>query len=356
MVINQIQLANFRNYEKQCLNLKQGINVFYGDNAQGKTNLLEAIFVCAIGKSFRTNKEKEMIGFKGEKANLQVLFEKKDRCGKVSLELGEKKRFLMNDIPLKKTSQLLGNIFVVLFTPDDIAILKEGPIGRRKFLDIMISQLRPNYMHFLSEYNKNMIQRNHYLKQIKFENKPMDMLDIWDERIVRLGRKIYEYRREFITKIANKLNVIHNTITDNREKISISYVSIFERQVDFEKQLRDCRKIDLAKGYTSIGIHKDDFRVEINGNLISSYGSQGQHRTAILSLKIAELEIIHDEVGEYPILLLDDFMSELDEKRRINLLQNMSNNQVIITCTDSSFFKDMNATFFEVQNGLILLK
>lgn len=353
MVIKQIQLANFRNYEKQNLMLEKGINIFYGDNAQGKTNLLEAIFVCAIGKSFRTNKEREMINFQHKEASLDVSFEKRDREGTIGLELGEKKRFLLNGIPLKKTSQVLGNIYVVLFTPDDIAILKEGPAGRRRFLDIMISQLRPSYMRFLSEYNKTMIQRNHYLKQIKTENKPVDMLDIWDEKLTQLGNKIYEYRLEFVKKISDKLDKIHHTITDNREDISISYVSVFDKKTDFKEKLKECRNMDMIRGYTSVGIHKDDFKVEINGKPISSYGSQGQHRTAILSLKIAELELIYDEVGEYPILLLDDFMSELDVQRRMNLLQNMKNNQVIITCTDYAFFEDMNANFFEVNKGKI---
>ena len=170
MVINNIYLENFRNYEKQEIKLKNGINVFYGNNAQGKTNLLEAIFICSIGKSFRTNKDKELISFNSKKTIITTSYEKSDRSGKISLELDNKKRFLLNEIPLKRTSDVLGNIYVVLFTPDDISILKDSPSYRRRFLNIMISQLRPNYIKTLSMYNKTMEQRNSYLRQIKLEN------------------------------------------------------------------------------------------------------------------------------------------------------------------------------------------
>ena len=353
MIIDEIFLNNFRNYEIQNIKLKKGINVFFGNNAQGKTNLLEAIFICSIGKSFRTNRDKELINFNQDNTNLCVSFSKSDRSGKVCLELGEKKRFLLNDIPLKRTSEVLGNIYIVLFTPDDIAILKESPVQRRRFLNIMISQLRPNYMSLLSLYKKTMEQRNAYLRQIKFENKSISLLDIWDEKLAELAESIYKYRKEFIYKIADKLKKIHLKITDNKEHISIEYVSSLDKKENFLVQLKNHRESDILRGNTSVGIHKDDFKIKINDKIISSYGSQGQHRTAILSLKIAELEIIHEEVGEYPILLLDDFMSELDETRRINLLQNMKNNQVIITCTDKSFFQNLDASFFEVKDGRI---
>lgn len=353
MVINSIYLDNFRNYEKQEIKLKNGINVFYGNNAQGKTNLLEAIFICSIGKSFRTNKDKELINFNSKKTLITASYKKSDRSGKISLELENKKRFLLNDIPLKRTSDVLGNIYVVLFTPDDISILKDSPSYRRRFLNIMISQLRPNYIKTLSLYNKTMEQRNSYLRQIKLDNKSTDLLDIWDEKLAELGNVIYNYRKEFINKIEKKLENIHSKITDSKENISIEYISSMKNNNNFSDELKKHRQIDILRGTTSIGIHKDDFNVKINNKNISSYGSQGQHRTAVLSLKISELEIIQDEVGEYPILLLDDFMSELDEIRRVNLLKNMKNNQVIITCTDNKFFKDLDATFYEVKEGKI---
>ena len=351
MFINSVFLNNFRNYNRQFISLKKGVNVFFGNNAQGKTNLLEAIFICSIGKSFRTNKDKELIKFDSTNMNIDISFCKSDRNGKISLNLGEKKTFLLNDIPLKRTSEVLGNVYVVLFTPDDIAILKDSPVHRRRFLNIMISQLRPNYMRLLSLYNKTMEQRNSFLRQIKFENKSSLLIDVWDEKLAELGQSIFYYRKEFINKISEKLIKIHAKITNFSESISIEYLSHLNKKESFLEQIKDHRDMDIQKGNTSIGIHKDDFKVKIDDKIISSYGSQGQHRTAIISLKIAELEIIEEEVGEYPILLLDDFMSELDEIRRINLLQNMRNNQVIITCTDKAVLDGIDASFYEVKKG-----
>ena len=216
MVIKNIKLNNFRNYNELKLELDKGINIFYGDNAQGKTNIIEAVFVSAIGKSFRTNKDSELIKIGQNSANIEIEFENSNREGKINLDISDKKVVKYNDIKLKRLSEILGKIYVVLFTPDDINILKGSPSERRKFLNIMISQLRPIYMFNLSEYLKTMNQRNMYLKQIKFENKPEDMLDIWDSKLVELGMKIYLYRKEFIEKISNKICDIHSNITNNK--------------------------------------------------------------------------------------------------------------------------------------------
>ena len=225
MWIKDIKLINFRNYNCQKIKLHENINVFYGQNAQGKTNIIESIFMSSIGKSFRTNKEKELIKFNEEKAMVEINFQKTDRNGNIKIEIGEKKQVYLNGIKLKKLSELLGNINIVIFTPDDINILKGGPQNRRKFLDIMISQLRPNYMHLLSLYSKTMEQRNNYLKQIKLENKDENLLDIWDEKLIDYGMKIYEYRKEFIEKLQNKIENIHKEITDEKEEIEIKYFS-----------------------------------------------------------------------------------------------------------------------------------
>ena len=193
MLITNLKIENFRNYNELNLNLNNKINIFYGNNAQGKTNIIESIFLCSIGKSFRTNKEKELIKFNEEKTSVEINFKKSDREGNIKIEIGEKKQVYLNGIKIKKLSELLGNINIVIFTPDDINILKGGPQNRRKFLDIMISQLRPNYMHVLSLYNKTLEQRNNYLKQIKLEKKDENLLDIWDEKLIEYGLKIYEY-------------------------------------------------------------------------------------------------------------------------------------------------------------------
>ena len=205
MWISKIKINNFRNYELQEINLEKNINVFYGENAQGKTNIIESIFLCSMGRSFRTNKDKEMIKLNSENASIEIEYQKTDRDGKIKIELGNKKNVFINGIKIKKLSELLGNINVVIFTPDDINILKGGPQNRRKFLDIMISQLKPNYMHNLNLYLKTLEQRNNYLRQIREENKDEKLLEIWDEKLAEYAFIISKYRNEYIEKIKEKI-------------------------------------------------------------------------------------------------------------------------------------------------------
>lgn len=353
MYIKKIKLKNFRNYEEQEVKLDPNINIFYGDNGQGKTNIIESIFLCSIGKSFRTNKDKELIHLKEEFSSVEIEYEKKDRDGKIKIELNDKKNIIINGIKIKKLSELLGNIHTVIFTPEDINILKDGPQKRRKFLDIMIGQLRPNYIYYLNNYMKVLEQRNNYLKQIKIEKKPDELLEIWDEKLAEYGEKIFLYRNEYIEKIKNKINKIHEGIIKN-EILKIEYISDCEQKEEYLKKLKNNEKIDKIKGYTTKGIHRDDFNIYINEELVNIYGSQGQNRTVILSLKIAELEIIYEEIGEYPILLLDDFMSELDEKRKMNFLETIKNTQVIITCTDKMNIPNLNYKLYNVKKGEII--
>lgn len=356
MYINKIKLQNFRNYNEQEINLNKSINVFYGDNAQGKTNILEAIFLCTFGKSFRTNKEKELIKLGKDNANVIIEYEKKDRDGKISISISDKKQILVNGIKIKKLSELLGNINIVIFTPDDINILKGGPALRRRFLDMMIGQLKPNYVYTLNMYIKTLEQRNNYLRQIKEENKPENLLDIWDEKLIEYADIIYKYRKEFIDKIKKKINIIHKKITDEKEEINIQYISNCESKEVYSELLKQRRKLDIIKGFTTKGIHRDDFEIYINNKELSIYGSQGQNRTAILSLKLSELQVIYDEIEEEPILLLDDFMSELDINRRKNFLNNINKTQVIITCAEKIEFLKENVDYclYQVKEGEII--
>lgn len=271
MYIKEIELENFRNYNNQKIKLDKGLNIIYGDNAQGKTNLLEAIFLCSIGKSFRTNKDKELINFNKEYSNIEIIYEKKDRSGKINLKIDDKKRYLVNNVPIRKTSEIIGNIYVVLFTPDDINILKNGPSKRRRFLDIMISQLRPKYLYSLNQYNKIMAQRNAYLRQIKSNEEDNKLLDIWDENLSTFGEKIHKYREEFINKISDKINYIHGNITNENEKIEIQYIYNFKDKENFLDKLKLNRQLDIRTGITNIGIHREDFIVNINGKKLSLY-------------------------------------------------------------------------------------
>ena len=345
MYINKIEIKNFRNYEKQEIELNPHINIFYGDNAQGKTNILEAIFISGFGKSFRTSKEKEMIKLGEDFLEATVFYQKSDRDGKIRTVISNKKQIEVNGVKIN----------LVIFTPDDIQILKSGPEKRRRFLDMMIGQLRPMYVYILNLYLKTLEQRNNYLKQIKEENKPESMLEIWDEKLAEYAEIICKYRTEFIEKLNSKIKEIHSEVTSNSEEIKIEYITECNNREIYLQLLKQRRKLDIIKGYTTKGIHRDDFKCIINDKEIEVYGSQGQHRTAILSLKLAELYVIYDEIGEYPILLLDDFMSELDEKRRKSFLSYIKDTQVIITCTDKMELDNLNEyKLFNVKNGKII--
>ena len=347
MYIDKLIMQNFRNYTKEEISLENKINIFYGDNAQGKTNILEGIFISSFGKSFRTNKEKELIKKDEKFLKIQTHFNKSDRDGEIRVEISDKKNIYLNDVKLKKLSELLGNINLVIFTPDDINLLKSGPNMRRRFLDMMIGQLRPNYVLNLNLYLKTLEQRNNFLKQ-KIQNE--EMLEIWDEKLAVYGEKVFLYRKEFIEKIKEKIVNIHKEITN--ENIDIIYTSDLINKDAFLQKLKKNRQIDYIKGYTSAGVQRDDFTININNEAVNIYGSQGQNRTAILSLKLSELNVIYEDIGEYPILLLDDFMSELDEKRISKFLNNIKDIQVIITCTRNIDIK--NSISHKVENGKII--
>lgn len=351
MWIKKIKINNFRNYKMQEINLEKNINIFYGENAQGKTNIIESIFLCSMGKSFRAKKDNEMINLSEKNAIIEIEYNKSDRDGKIKIELENKKNIYVNGIKLKKLSELLGNINVVIFTPDDINILKGGPQNRRRFLDVMISQLKPNYMYNLNLYLKTLEQRNNYLRQIREEGREETLLEIWDEKLSEYAINIYNYRKEFIEKIKNKIKIIHNEITEEKENIEIEYITECTSKEKYLELLKQRRKLDIIKGFTTKGIHRDDFVIYINNKKLDVYGSQGQNRTAILSLKLSELNIIYDEIGEYPILLLDDFMSELDNKRRMHFLDKIKNIQVIITCTDKINLANKNILIYNVKSG-----
>ena len=354
MYIKKITLNNFRNYEKEEIEFVDNINIIYGNNAQGKTNIIEAIYLCAYGKSFRAKKDSDLIRFNEKEANAEIEFFKVDRNSKISFNINEQKTFFVNEIKQNKISDIIGKINVIIFTPDDINIIKGGPQRRRKFIDMMISSLRPNYIHLLNTYNKALEQRNNYLKQIKNENKSQELLDIWDEQLAELDYKIYEYRNEYIEKIYEKIKDIHSLITKSgnlSEELKLKYISTGASKEQFLENLRKSRNIDINRGFTGVGIHRDDIVFYINKKPVSVFGSQGQQRTVVLSLKLAELRVVSDTLGDTPILLLDDFMSELDEKRRKVFLEKIKDNQVIITCTDYLEINSENKKIYYIENG-----
>ncbi len=353
MFIEKIKLKNFRNYSTQEIKLTNGINLFFGNNAQGKTNILESIFLCSMGKSFRARKDKELILFNENNTTIEIDYQKKDRAGNIKYNIGENKNIFINNLKIKKMSEILGNINIVLFSPEDINIIKDGPSNRRKFLNMLISQIRPNYIYTYNLYLKILEQRNGYLKNINIENKNDELLDIYDEKLAECASSIYNYREEFINKIKEKIQEIHKQVTKEKEIIKLKYISDCDNKENYINELKQKRNQDIERGYTSLGIHRDDIYFFINGKKIDIYGSQGQQRTSILSLKLAELEIIKDEIGEYPILLLDDFMSELDNERKINLLKYIKNTQIIITCTEDINIENVKINKYEVKEGKV---
>ena len=282
MFIEKIKLKNFRNYNNQEMKLKNGINLFYGNNAQGKTNIIESIFLCSMGKSFRARRDKELINFKSQNSEVEITYNKKDRNGKIKYIIGESKNIFINNVQIKKMSEILGNINIVLFSPEDINIIKDGPSNRRKFLNMLISQLRPNYIYTYNLYLKTLEQRNTYLKNINIENKNDDLLDIYDEKLSDYGIIVNNYRNEFINKIKEKIEEIHKKVTKEKEVIKIKYISDCFEKEKFLKELKNNRNQDILKGYTSVGIQRDDIYFFLNGKKIDVYGSQGQQRTSIL--------------------------------------------------------------------------
>ena len=260
----------------------------------------------------------------------------------------------INGIKKNKVSEILGNINIVMFSPDDIEILKSGPAKRRRFLNILISQLRPQYVYYLNMYIKTIEQRNNYLRQIKELNNPTkEMLKIWDEKLAEYASYVFNYRNEFVEKIKDKILSIHKNITQEKEEIKIKYISDCLNKEKYIEELEKNWEQDILRGYTTKGVHRDDIYIYINGKQVNIYGSQGQNRTVILSLKLSELEIIYDEIGEYPILLLDDFMSELDSKRRENFLKSISNAQILITCTDEFTIDNKMCKTYFVNSGKV---
>lgn len=366
MYIEQLELENFRNYKKINTSFSKNINVIYGENAQGKTNIIEAIFLCAAGRSHRTSRDRELINIDSERFKVKLLLNKNgvDRKIEFFYEFG-KKHILINEIAIKKMANLMGNLLAVVFSPEDILIVKEGPSLRRRFIDITISQLKPSYFYNLQQYNKILSQRNNLLKEIQRNKSLLDTLDIWDEKIAQVGSKIIIERKRFIDKLSKISRKKHYSLTDNNEQLEIKYKTFLE-SVDINKKenIKDeiienflkNRDLELKRCVTIIGPHRDDLDIIVNKLALKKFGSQGQQRTAILSLKLSEVDIIREETDEYPILLLDDVMSELDNKRRNYLFESLTKIQTFITCTEIKFFKEKmykNISFLKVENGEI---
>jgi len=365
LIIEGIKLINFRNYNNLSVLFNPNINIMVGRNAQGKTNLLEAIYICSTGRSFRTSRDKEIIKFEKQEAyigaNLKV--GELEKFTEIKFDKEKSKRIKVNKIELKSYKELNTGLKVVVFSPEDLKLVKDGPSNRRNYLDSSISQLKPLYYYNLNRYYKILIQRNNLLKSIKFKSSLPDLIEVFDIQMAKLGSLIILERESYINRLLIEAKINHNIITKNTETLDIDYLRSIENGkslIEIEKQfleiLKLSRKKDIELGTTTKGPHRDDFSILINGKDSKIYASQGQQRSIVLTLKLSEVEIIKRETGYNPILLLDDVYSELDEERRIHLTKLFSKMQTFITLTDAVDINGLDGyekEFFYINNGCI---
>lgn len=363
MHINYVEVRNFRNYSYEKFLLNKKINVLLGDNAQGKTNLVESIYFSCIGKSFKTSNEKELIKYNSVASKFVVDFEKNNGNNKIMIEFKDNQKFVkLNEINITKMSSLLGNLACVFFSPNELKLVKEAPEDRRKFMDIDLSQLSREYYNSLVKYNKVLKERNKLLKSTTDEKIILETLPIWDYQFVVCASEIILMRLDFIHKINKLASIEHQNLSSEKENLTIHYSSIqnFENLSKSEIEnilllkLNETREKDLKLKYTNVGPHRDDLKIYINNMEVKSYGSQGQQRTALLSIKLAELEIFKEKFNEYPILLLDDVFSELDENRKIKLFERVEKVQTIITTTKFDL-PDSKVNIIKIENGKIVI-
>lgn len=351
MHINSLDLKNFRNYEYEQFEFSPHTNVIYGNNAQGKTNILEAVYLFAHGRSHRAKSDKELIKFGEDFSKIEIDFADNDRehNAKMHIKRNGKKAVSVNSVPINRLSKLISYLNVVMFSPEDLDLVKGSPAFRRRFIDASLSQLYPNYLVNLTDYNKALMQKNSLLKQLRLQNKKNDsLLSVWNMTLAQKGEAIMSYRCEFVEELNKFASAIQSEICG--EALTVQYApSIKSDFLDF-LELHQQREIESASSLW--GIQRDDLNITINERDARFYGSQGQQRTAALSIKIAQADYIEHIKDEYPVLLLDDIMSELDINRRMYLSQKIRNKQVLITSTDTDIIESSDDTkLFKIHDG-----
>ncbi len=357
MVIKSLKLKNYRNYEFLDVTFDPKTNILYGDNAQGKTNILEALYLSGTTKSHRGTKDRDMIRFSCDESHLETVIEKRGTEFQIDMHLKKNspKGIAINKIPIRKAADLFGMIHFVFFSPEDLNIIKEGPSGRRRFVDLELSQLDKVYLSNLSNYNRVINQRNSLLKNIGNQRELIETLDIWDLQLAEYGNKVIEARENFLKKMNSIISDIHYKLTGGRERISLTYEKS-NGTLSLEQALMKNRERDIRMKSTSGGPHRDDICF-MSGTLdIRKFGSQGQQRTAALSLKLSEIELVKELIKDTPVLLLDDVLSELDKHRQNYLLDSIHDIQTVITCTGLDEFVNNRFSInkiFHVKNGQV---
>ena len=358
MIIRSLKLKNYRNYDLLDMTFDPKTNILYGDNAQGKTNILEALYLTGTTKSHRGTKDRDMIQFGHDESHLETIVEKKGAAFQIDMHLKKNspKGIAIDKIPIRRASELFGIVQFVFFSPEDLNIIKDGPAGRRRFIDLELSQLDKIYLSNLSNYNRIINQRNSLLKDLYGQEHLIETLDIWDMQLAAYGTKILERRREFVEQVNEIISDIHHKLTGGREDITLIYEESIGN-MSLEQALKKNRERDLRLKSTSVGPHRDDLCFLNNGEIdIRKFGSQGQQRTAALSLKLSEIELVKRIIKDTPILLLDDVLSELDKHRQNYLLDSIHDIQTLITCTGVEEFVNHRFSInkvFLVRNGQV---
>ena len=354
MRIKSLKIENFRNIKDIQIFPSDEMNVIYGENAQGKTNIIEAIWLFTGAKSFRGAKDEELKRFSCEKARLKIEFEAEKIEKSAQIEINEKRIACLNEKPLKSVSHLAGKFNAIIFSPTDLRLLSDGPKVRRKFLDMAICQLYPTYIEILRGYTKAVTQRNKILKDFKNNSSVLPLLDVFENEIALSGEKIIKYRLRYIEILKEFIPEIYKGISNGRENLEIEYISS-NKSENLLTELKNSRKEDMFTYKTSVGPHRDDLEFKINGISAKNFGSQGQKRSVALSLKLAEAEILKKTTGEYPICLLDDIMSELDPKRQNFILNHIKEMQTFLSCCDPETLKNLKeGKRFQIKSGEVL--
>lgn len=355
MMIKSIELANFRNYENLYIEFTNGTNILFGDNAQGKTNVLESAYVSGTTKSHKCSNDRDMIRFSENESHIRTFVLKNDKEFQIDIHLkkNRSKGIAVNRVPIRKAGSLFGILNIVFFSPEDLSIIKNGPSQRRRFLDLELCQLDKIYLSDLANYNRVLNQRNKLLKDIGFHKEWMDTLSVWDMQLIEYGKRIIERRKIFVEELSEIVRKIHKNISGNREELILTYEPDTDAEL-FETELANMQEKDLKYAQTSKGPHRDDLLFKIGDIDIRKFGSQGQQRTSALSLKLSEIELVKKLIHDTPVLLLDDVLSELDSSRQNYLLGSIHDIQTIITCTGLDEFVKNRFQIdrvFEVKNG-----
>lgn len=350
MNILRLSYSGYRNLKPGELEPDGGINVIYGKNAQGKTNLLEAMWLFTGGRSFRGSKDADLIGYGEPRAEVNLTFfsEEREQTARIRVENGRRSASL-NEVPKRSASELIGKFCAVMFSPEHLSLVREGPAFRRNFIDSALCQIQPSYAALLSRYNHTLVQRNALLKDIPRHSELVDTLDVWDEKLSRYGSEVVRCRLNYIRQIEEPAKAIYAGICENKEAMGLRYLNSAEQ---LDRALRESRRDDIASGHTGVGPHRDDLELTIDSQSARAFGSQGQKRSTVLALKLAEAEVLHRRTGEKPVIFLDDVMSELDSGRQDYLLNHLEQCQVFITCCEPDTVKRLIAgKRFEMNAG-----